>query len=559
MTNKRTTAIVWLLITFMVIVFSALAHQFGYESIADRSILSTLARIQAAIFAIVFSVVILGVRLSATRYSPRLASTFSSDPVYRWTVGIFAFSIGFDIAVLYFFNIVKGQYLTVLVIVAGGLTAGAFWALYDFVNKTLEKTTPEGILTQIEENLTPESIVESAHDSAEDPANRDPFLVLISVIQSTIDEGDRVSASIGLNILGSKVSGLLDFASDNEFDEDAPVDMSLENVCVDQLPDIAEEAVEEELTQTAIEVTDTAETIGQTATEQEIDRVLEHVLRGQSHLVNNLGYEQDTERIRYEAMDTSSDLLKNSADQGVWTGCAIGTRLLGWLAAASIMNRSQSGNNRGYTSLLILCFPKLVTRAIGSDEELNDHPVSRWLRAHRLEEVNPAELLIVSSYASMTELTSAAIRYELRTGHQIVEWDQVAAGWSNGLDNLSDSNLISMTELWFGTVLYLEYLQDVTPSGVMGSFSVHIHDRELAQETIDKILEGELNPRKLVDYLPGGRDPVEFPLTGIVSSPVSNPDEEFKEWLNNRRHMFGNLGMGMEFNDEDSDSEAKEE
>lgn len=58
-------------------------------------------------------------------------------------------------------------------------------------------------------------------------------------------------------------------------------------------------------------------------------------------------------------------------------GAARGSRLLGWLAAASINDR-QEGYNRYYTSLLILLFPKLIGTAVSSGEDFEDYRPSKW-------------------------------------------------------------------------------------------------------------------------------------------------------------------------------------
>lgn len=185
---------------------------------------------------------------------------------------------------------------------SAGIAAGAFWTLYGFVNDTLEKTTPEGILTEIQKTLTPTFVVNSAHAAKDNPAERDPFLPLISVISSVISEKDRVSASRGLDILGDRIVDLLQTTPKEVFEEEAPVDQSLEVVCTNQLPEIVQEAVDEELTQIAVDVTETAETVGDVAVEEEVERVLYHVLEGQTDLINSLGYESNEERIRSEGL-----------------------------------------------------------------------------------------------------------------------------------------------------------------------------------------------------------------------------------------------------------------
>ena len=568
MTERNISRFRWALIGGGVTVLFLVAYCLGYTiDGTGQPILNTLARAQAAIFAIVFSVVILGVRLSATRYSPRLATAFRSDPAYKQTVGIFAISIGFDIAVLYLFNTVTDYHRTVLILLSGGLAIGAFWKLYDFVNETLEKTTPEGILNQIRENLTPELIIGGAYDSAQDATNRDPFLILISVIRSTIEEADRVSASIGLEILGDRISDLFRTAPDDEFEEDTPVDESLENVCVDNLPTVAEEAIEENITQIAIEVTETAETIGETAIEEKLERPLELVVSGQTDLIDNIGYEANEERVRTEVIDVSRGLVQGAVESRLWYSAAIGSRLLGWISAASIMNRDADQRHEGrYTTLLSNGFPKILGTTVDSDDELTEYRTTAWIR-RKTEDVDPVDLLVWSCYDSMAELTSAAVRYEVRTGQRLLKWEYVAYGWSEGFNQLIDTDLDSLPRIWFGTILYLSYLAEVTEDAVMTSFDPRAAfevDNDFASETISMMLEGSLDPTSRINHIPGGTNPLEMPRTGTPVPVVREAEISLEEWLDNKKQGYDNIdsnvgGFGSIYSSSDIDGEDDEE
>ncbi|MFP8951546.1 DUF2254 family protein [Natrialbaceae archaeon A-arb3/5] len=559
MANQNVNWQRWVLLALLLIGFSIVAYCLSYTVPGtEESILNTLARVQAAIFAIVFSVLILGVRLSASRYSPRLASSFSSDPAYKWTVGIFGLSIGLNIGLLYLLNLFSEFVQSILVVAAFLFAIGAFWTMYDFVNNTLYSTTPEGILERLDEVLTTRSITVEAHDADGSPTDPDPFLKLISVIRSTIKDNDVPSASAGLSILGDKICDLTEEAPKEEFEEESPLDNSLENVCVNQLPGLAEDAVDEELIGPARGVVDTSETIGIAAIEEELDRILEHIVRGLSRLLVILNYDRISEQVRNDAMDKSKDLLKAAADQQIWTGAARGTRLLGSLAALSISNRTSAGSNLGYTSLLILGFPKIISTAVESDVDLEEHLAQQWMRAHVVDEIQGASLLIASCYSSMTELTVESIVYEQRTEHSIVRWRSVGSGWSEGLESLYNSGLESMAELWLATILYLEYVESESNSDVMDGFYVHgisKIDMEFAQSTVDKILDGDINPRQLADLDTGSIDPLDAPLTGGRRPLVTDPEQEFTDWLRFRRQTLaiGRMASVEPENDEDQE------
>lgn len=533
----------WLLLTIVLVLglrYTAIADLVLSQS--GNLFLTTLASVQAAIFAIVFSIIILGVNLSASRYSPRLASTFRADPYYRWTVVIFGFSIALNLAGIYTSNFITEQGFNILILASAALAIGAFWTLYEFVNGTLEKTTPEGILTALNQNMTVRSIVDQAHAAADDFRNHDPFLVLISVIRSTISEKDTVSAGKGLDLLTDRVSELVMYADESEFDEGSPVDESLRTVCVDQLSDILEQAKNEEINQIAVKVTKTAEDIGEASVDRGLDSILEYVVRGQTDLIDTIGFDGQDERLREKIMDTCKEILKNAAENQVWSGAAVGVRLLGWLSASSINGRGADENfDRRYTSILILGFPKIVTTVVDSNVGIRDIPISKWIRVHILtDEVEPGQQLIGSCYSSQAELTSAAIRYEIRAEQRFLDWQSVAAGWSDPVEDLHDAGMESVAKLWFGTILYLEFIEAKTPGHVMTGFNpnirFHLSD-QFVLSVVDDILAGEFDPKTRIDFLPGWVDPVEMPLTGTRVSPVQDSDESFQEWLQRRRKV----------------------
>ncbi|KAA9396311.1 DUF2254 domain-containing protein [Haloarcula sp. CBA1130] len=139
-----------------------------------QQVFATLASIQAAIFAIVFSVVVLGIQLSTSRYSTRLANLFRSDGGYKKTVGIFVASIGIDVIGLLAFTHVSPFTLRLLTSLALGLAIVSFTVLYFFVDRTLEQTTPEGIIKRVKQELTPQQIISDAEAADDDPSETDP-------------------------------------------------------------------------------------------------------------------------------------------------------------------------------------------------------------------------------------------------------------------------------------------------------------------------------------------------------------------------------------------------
>ncbi len=537
----------WGALTLLLIGLSGATYCLNYTiSGTGVSILNTLARAQAAIFAIVFSVLILGVQLSASSYSPRLASSFSSDPAYKWAVGIFAISIGFNIAVLFLIDLFSNFQLTVLVLTAFLLAVGAFWTMYEFVDETLEKTTPEGILNQISDNLTSEHIISVSEASTGDPTDRDPFLTLISVIRSSIEQSDRVSAKFGLDILADRINNLLKTGSEDIFEEESPVDESLEGVCVDQLAHIVEDAIDEDLTQTAVEVTSTAESIGETAIEEELERPLEHVLEGQSDLIDLLGFAPDEERVRREAIDTSRRLISDSIDAELWYPAAVGIRRLGWISATSVIKRdADQRQDERYTTLLINGFPKYLRDVLQSDKGLTEYQTTAWFY-RSTGDVDPADLLSWACYESITELTSAAVRYEIKTDRQFLNWQHASHGWVEGFEELYESDLENLTQIWMGTALYLDYLESETGSNILNGADLkrlYMKDYGFTVDTIDAILDGDIDVRRRMDYYPGGPNPVDLGGINYTVPIIRDPDQTFQEFLEHQKSVYQTVGQ----------------
>lgn len=502
-------------------------------------IFSTLAVLQATIFAIVFSVVILGVQLSATKYSPRLAELFIKDTKYRNTVIFFAISIGFSVIGLYLFPLENFVLLiTGYIIIAGIFASLAFLRLFCFVNQTLKNTTPEGILKQIRDNLLPELIVRKANAKKDSKLNRDPFQVIESLILSFIRDKDTVASVSGLKILTEKTSNLIQETEQDRFEKDSPLDESLEKLCEERIPNFLEESLEEQLIETATEVNNTIESICETAIEREIDSVIEYLHAGQISLITKIGFENREERVRREVIDSVSDTLKKAKEVERFSPLYKGNRLLGFYAAASVMDRkAEQTNGRMYTNLLLLHFPKIMTL---SDKKLEDHTYDNWMMMpHPHKDAKPVDKFIGTCYGSMTELTSALLRFEIRTEKTIVDWESISVGWNKGFKNLPP-NLTNLRELWFGTMLYLEYISYFTSDNVMQGFRIMDRERsgEFMENTIEKILRGVLDPSKQIDMIPGYVNPLEMPLTGYKKPPISDPEVEFHDWLKNNRSRY---------------------
>jgi Predicted membrane protein len=394
----------------------------GYNSVDNaEQVLSTLASVQAAAFAIVFSVIILGIQLSTSRYATRLADLFRSDAVYKKTVGVFGLSILLDIIALTLVNDVSDLALRYLVTAAIILAVISFFILYFFVDRILEQTTPEGIIKRVKYELTPSQIVADAEAANSDSSERDPFLVPVSIIRSAISDRDVPAATQGLNVIDNQVKELLKHVSTHQLEDETAVGDSVEELCTHRLPSAGEKAVEGDLDEIGEETVGTISSIGCNAVDQEHEPVVVHSSEGLTNLVGTVDFDTTCERVREKAIDDSGEMLKGAAETRLWDVAGTGIRLLGWRAAQSVTRRGPTEILKlPYGSLSMKYIPEVFEEIVddGSDN-VTEQQLFHVARRNR-DRTTSKEWALWSCYASMAEITSAFIRFEIEYGEEIV-------------------------------------------------------------------------------------------------------------------------------------------
>ncbi|MGQ5515768.1 DUF2254 family protein [Halococcus saccharolyticus] len=532
------------------IVSTALAARFGQSIGANGiEILTILASAQAAIFAIVFSITILGVQLSASGFSPRLVNLFREDDSYRFTTALFGTSIGIDILGLYLFSGENIFVYEMYLCGAGALAVGSLVVLYSFVDRILYQSTPEGILRRIKDQLSPEWTTQQAHLFQEDSTKRDPYHLLISVIDSAVEDRDNPTVSQGLNMVSEKIRNLLEYTHPESLGPESALGKSIEDLCTDRLPTLVERATENSQKTQAREVIECLDTIGEAGINREHEYVVKCSSQGLSRPVESLGYSELEDRVRKRIIDTNRELLAETAEATQWEAADHGIRLLGWRAAQSIMDRSaQHARDTGYTSVQILSIPSIHSSATAEASARTDDEDIDWQRGEDADfnELYPRENTLRGCYFAMCEITSAAIRSEIRTGRSVVNWSHVATGWRNCLNDLRNSNLELLFQLWLGTILYIEYLQSETDDEVLSGFnrvSIQMGIRDQISGVVDSIQNGSIRPKTQIDYVPGMTKPTEMPLTGFKSQPIPDLDTTFSEWLELQSGMGGAGGF----------------
>lgn len=288
----------------------------GADPVTTRALLSSLAGIQASVIAVVFAVTALGVQLIATRYTPRLITLFSRAPILRFTLGLFAFSIGLDLFLLYFAAEIPARLHTGLIYAAAGLAVTTTVALYEFIQLALQRGTPEGIIIAFAARLTPERYAHQVERMTKGGStDLHPLHPLYSMIMSALSNRERATAEAGIQHYGDLAQEALTWCIDENCfstrSDRYPRDL-FEPVLNDQLPRIVSNTStsgELELARDASEIQQELGTVG---------------LRAADHVVTK----QAVSGIRSVLLEAPTTLQGQSLQHYAWTNlCALLTEI----------------------------------------------------------------------------------------------------------------------------------------------------------------------------------------------------------------------------------------
>jgi hypothetical protein len=166
-----------------------------------RLLLSALIQSEATIIALVITLTLVAVQLTASSYTPRVANIFASSPHMYLLLGIYIISIAYSAILLQLVSGIDG-------IVSPHMEfwiAGAYWmtiflgfALIPYIFYILESFSPETFIKRISVHLTKETILQQ---------EKNDFLNLIfDVTHNSIMKYDTATIRSSLNLVTLQVS-----------------------------------------------------------------------------------------------------------------------------------------------------------------------------------------------------------------------------------------------------------------------------------------------------------------------------------------------------------------
>ncbi len=166
-----------------------------------RFLLSSLIQSEATIIALVITLTLVAVQLTASSYTPRVANIFASSPHMYLLLGIYLISIAYCAILL---QLMSGTGRVVTPHMESWI-AGAFWmtiflgiALIPYIFYVLESFSPETFIKRMSVHLTKETILQQ---------ERNDYLNLIfDVTHNSIMKYDTATIRSSLNLVTIQVS-----------------------------------------------------------------------------------------------------------------------------------------------------------------------------------------------------------------------------------------------------------------------------------------------------------------------------------------------------------------
>jgi hypothetical protein len=189
-----------------------------------RNILNTLAQLQAAIIAILVSLILIAVQISSEKYSPRVIDVFKEFTGFWILIAVYGISIFTDVFAIYVVPF-KAQEsyigLNVIFNLAILIAFVAFTALFPFISYTMDLLKPRNIIDKLENKIKNEKFIKNINEKYVKNETKysilsliddeDQIIPLIDVTKQAIRSDDITTARDGINKLEKVLSELLDF------------------------------------------------------------------------------------------------------------------------------------------------------------------------------------------------------------------------------------------------------------------------------------------------------------------------------------------------------------
>lgn len=396
--------------------------------------LGTLTLAQASVLAIVFSVVILAVQLTASKYSNQITDIYVRSPVFVATFSLFLISIGFDLALLYSYPMLPDALTSSLVYVAAGLSVVvAVWLVY-FIQFTFTQLTPEGIVSMFEEDLTTTRSLDLLRATPEEDLEEmnHPLLPLHSLTVQAIRNDERFTALRALREFGIQLVRVFE-ETDRSLDEET-LELLYEPALTVYLPEIIELGGEADVDELAEGGLDWIHRIGRAAVDASADPVARIASEGFERVIDRHAADPARSRTFVTAWETWGSLVTE-----LCAGANVGTIQHAFSGFEQQLNRI---DDRGYDDRvrqeILFCFftdlqdcHETLLNRFAADVDGLDVPWDRRFLPTGDDRERTAAQLLVKCRNLFVRFSSIVLDHLVETGDYPIRFNSFQGLWAD--------------------------------------------------------------------------------------------------------------------------------
>ncbi len=206
-----------ILFSFVGTVLFAYFNLFHTDANSARYMLSALVQSQAAIVAIVVSLTLIAVQLSASAYSPRVIRIFRNNPDVWLLLALYGHSIFYGLLILK--TIRDGDLreislfnypIEIHIICAYFLGIFSFLMLFRYILSIIDLLNPVNIINRLTADITKDAILKPKED---------PIQPIMDIVHGSIMRYDIATMRVGLKAVTERVIEIIDSDGEKEISE----------------------------------------------------------------------------------------------------------------------------------------------------------------------------------------------------------------------------------------------------------------------------------------------------------------------------------------------------
>jgi len=192
------------LVYFVPFVFTALSYVvfswcnlFHTDTNSARYMLSALVQSEAAIIAIVFTLSLVAIQLTASSYSPTIIEIFRKTPDLWLLMGLYIFSIAYGLAILKIISWAMEPLLETYIVFSYFLGIFCFTTLIPYTYVMFIMLKPSTFIEKLSQKINKEELLHT-----------EPIQPIIDIVRRSMMEYDHETAREGLDAIGEKASSI---------------------------------------------------------------------------------------------------------------------------------------------------------------------------------------------------------------------------------------------------------------------------------------------------------------------------------------------------------------